>query len=380
MKKLYIVTLVSLGLCASEVSQLNLYDVPSGKIDYKISGSMNMMGMGSMQTSGKKRLIFKDNGKVSLEESVKVEKQNIMGQVQKTKTHTMNYRNGVVNYVVDFNQKRINRMVNPMAMLAFGDNTKSVSQMIEENLKKMGAKKEGKGKVLGYKCDVWNIMGVKQCLYKGIPLKIESNIAGMKQVEVATKIDFSSVDDSAFKLPDFPVYSGSMEAMMSGIAPKQIDKSKLKQMDKQANAEAKKGANDLSQAIDAGLEGAKSAGYDPKSGDDLTPSQEKAMQEAIMNAMNKGGMLEQMKAEMLQGAKPRVLDALKDCYEDASSVKSANRCVDKFSPQFGGEMEYFDHWNSGVKAQAIKEIDDYKKAIPCIKSAKSMQVLMGCME
>jgi len=171
-----------------------------------------------------------------------------------------------------------------------------------------------------------------------------------------------------------------MEAMMSGIASKQIDKSKLKQMDKQANAEAKQGANDLSQAIDAGLEGAKSAGYDPKSGDDLTPSQESAMQEAMMNAMNKSGILEQMKAEMLKGAKPRVLDALKDCYEDASNLKSANRCVDKFSSQFGGEMEYFDSWDSGVKAQAIKEIDDYKKAIPCIKSAKSMQVLMGCME
>jgi len=99
-----------------------------------------------------------------------------------------------------------------------------------------------------------------------------------------------------------------------------------------------------------------------------------------MNAMNKGGMLEQMRAKMLQGAKPRLLDALKSCYVDASNLKSANRCVDKFSPQFGGEMEYFDSWDSGVKAQAIKEIDDYKKAIPCIKSAKSMQVLMGCME
>jgi len=380
MKNIYIITLVSIGLCASEVSQLNLYDVPSGKIDYKISGSVNMMGMGSMQTSGKKRLIFKDNGKVSLEESVKVEKQNIMGQVQKTKTHTMNYRNGVVNYVVDFSQKRIDRMVNPMAMLAFGNDKKSVSHMIEENLKKMGAKKEGKGKVLGYECDIWNIMGVKQCLYKGIPLKIESNIAGMKQVEVATKINFSSVDDSAFKLPDFPIYSGSMEAMMNGIAPKQIDKSKLKQMDKQANAEAKQGANDLSQAIDAGLEGAKSAGYDPKSGDELTPSQEKAMQEAIINSMNTNGAFKEMKTEMLQGAKPRVLDALKDCYENASNLKSANRCVDEFSPKLGGEMEYFDSWDSVSKTEAIQEIDRYKKAIPCIKSAKSMQVLMGCME
>jgi len=99
-----------------------------------------------------------------------------------------------------------------------------------------------------------------------------------------------------------------------------------------------------------------------------------------MNAMNKGGMLERMKAEMLQGAKPRVLDALKDCYADANNQKSANRCVDKYSSQIDGEVEYFDSWSRASKAQAIKEIDDYKKAIPCIKSAKSMQVLMGCMK
>ena len=380
MKRLYIVALVSLGLCASEVSQLNLYDVPSGKIDYKISGSGNIMGMGTIKVVGKKRVIFKDNGKRYLEEKVEARHENVMGQKQTTKTHTMNYRNGVVIYNVNFARKRIDRVVNPMAMLAFGDTKKSVSQQIEDSLQKMGAKKVGHSTVLGYKCDIWDMMGVKQCIYKGITLKIESNIMGIKQTETATNIDFGAVDDSAFKLPNFPIYNASMEDMMNGVAPKALDKSQLQQMDEKANAEVKQGANDLNQAVEAGLQGAKDMGYDPSSGQDLTPAQERAMQEAMMNAMNKGGMLEQMKAEMLQGAKPGLLDALKSCYADASNLKSANRCVDKFSSQFGGEVEYFDSWNSTSKAQAIKEIDDYKKAIPCIKGAKSVQVLMGCMK
>jgi len=69
-------------------------------------------------------------------------------------------------------------------------------------LKKMGGKKIGSDKVAGYSCDVWELMGTKQCLYKGIPLKIESDVMGIKSVEIATKAEFSTVTNKDFKLPD----------------------------------------------------------------------------------------------------------------------------------------------------------------------------------
>jgi hypothetical protein len=378
MRKIYLITLIGLGLYASEVSQLNIYGISNGKIDYKISGDMDMMGMGSVKISGKKRFIFKDNGKVSLEERVEVRKQNIMGQQQNSKNHTLNYKNGIVNYVVNFARKRIDRVVNSMAILAFGDNSKDVDEMIEENLKKIGAKKLGVGRVLGYSCDIWDTLGVKQCLYKGIPLKIESNIAGMKQVEVATKIEFGSVDDNAFKLPDFPIYDSDMKAISRGIAPKKIDKSKLQEMDKKANEQMKKDVNAISHS--KSIKPPKME-FNTNANQGLSKTEEEALQNAMVAFM--GGedtLLKEAKAQMLQGAKPRVLDSLKECYRDASSLKQANRCEDRFSSYFGGEIEYFDSWSEATKRETIKEIDDYKRAIPCIKEAKSLSQLQGCMK
>ena len=67
-------------------------------------------------------------------------------------------------------------------------------------------KKTGTDKVLGYTCEVWELMGVKQCIYKGIPLRVESNIMGMKNMEIATKAEFEiSLSKDNFKLPDFPL-------------------------------------------------------------------------------------------------------------------------------------------------------------------------------
>jgi len=40
----------------------------------------------------------------------------------------------------------------------------------KEMMKSMGGKKIGTDKVLVYTCEVWDMMGVNQCIYKGRPL------------------------------------------------------------------------------------------------------------------------------------------------------------------------------------------------------------------
>ena len=46
--------------------------------------------------------------------------------------------------------------------------------------------------------------------YKGVMLKSEANIMGMKNSTIATKISFDvTVPDSALQLPDFPLKKGS---------------------------------------------------------------------------------------------------------------------------------------------------------------------------
>jgi len=373
--------IISISVAFGANSLPNLYDIKEAKVDYKISGGGNMMGMGEIKVTGKKRVVFKDYGRVYLEEKLEVRSENVMGQSNVSKTHMLTYRNGAVHYNVDFKRKRIDRMVNQMASLAYAyGNSKNTQQEIEKNLKAFGAKKVGKDKVLDKSCDIWQIMGAKICLYKGLSLKIESNIMGIKQSEVATKITFN-VQTSDFKLPNFPVYSGSLESLMNGVPPRKIDKSKLKQMDIEDNKKIAKlgeGAKEFGKVADVGLEGAKKAGYDPTSGKDLSPEQERAMQKAMMNAMNNKGMLEQIKAQMLEKADITALKGLKRCYKKTKTLDDANKCKDKYKEVFDN-MDHFKSWSDTKKKKFIKELDDYIKAIPCIKSAKSMDALEECM-
>ena len=186
---------------------LKRYDVKSGKIEYSMKESGNIMGMVKIKGVGKKRLVFDNYGVKDLTEENKVKKETTGGKSKVEKTHTIQYMNAGILYQVDFDRKKIIRMENPaMAMNAMMGGGKNVGQTGEAMMKSMGGKKVGTDKVLGYSCDVWDLMGMKQCMYKGIPLRIESNIMGLKSTQVATKADFElSLSEDDFKLPDFPL-------------------------------------------------------------------------------------------------------------------------------------------------------------------------------
>ncbi len=105
-------------------------------------------------------------------------------------------------------------------------------------MKQMGGKKTGTDQVLGYNCDVWTLMGsTKQCMYKGIPLKIESNVMGIKSREIATKVEFDiSLSKDDFKLPDFPIYDEYGT---------KLDKNNLDAMDNKSEVQATQEAEDM---------------------------------------------------------------------------------------------------------------------------------------
>ena len=70
----------------------------------------------------------------------------------------------------------------------------------------MGGKKIGDEKFLGYTCEIWDVMGAKQWMYKGTVLKLEMTVMGIKTVKEAVSAKFNvSVADKHFKLPDFPI-------------------------------------------------------------------------------------------------------------------------------------------------------------------------------
>ena len=327
--KISMVAVLISGL--AQAKEMERYGVKSAKIEYDIKGSGDIMGMVKTKMVGKKRLIFDNYGAKELEEESKVSKETAMGNTKVTKTHTLRYLNGAIVYSVDFDKKEITRQQNSgLAMANMISGGQSLKDKGEAMLKQMGGKKIGTDKVAGYSCDVWDLSGVKQCIYQGVPLRIESNIMGIKSLEVATKASFDlSLNADDFKLPDYPVYNYDMDMMMAGGKPEKLDQSKLEAMDKKANEQGKEQAKEgagMLKGMAAGMQAAQKAGYDPTSGKEMTPAQEEAMEKAMMEAM--GGeqkMVEQAKKDILSDSEGMPA-SMKRCAQKAQTMKALKSC------------------------------------------------------
>jgi len=369
--KISIVIMLGSSILFAGSDMMKRYDVKSGKIEYSIKESGNIMGMVKIKGVGKKRLIFDDYGTKDLTEENKVKKETTGGQAKVEKTHTLMYMNNGIMYRVDFKKKTIVRMKNPaMAVNAMMGGGKNMKQTGEAMMKSMGGKKTGTGKVLGYTCDVWSLMGVKQCIYKGIPLRIESNIMGLKSVQVATKADFNiALTDDDFKLPEYSMVDMRGEKL-------NLDRKNLGAIDEKASIKQAKEMQDGMKAMAAAMGALQKSGFnmnDPHA--KPSQAQKKAMQDAAMAAMGgEDAMLANAKKEILDDAAD--LPAVKICFQNANSVKEANRCEKKADSEY---PVHHTQWNSTIKSDILKEIDAFEKSLPCIKKAATFSALKQCM-
>jgi hypothetical protein len=375
MKTVVKISLIALLACSATYanSKMKKYDIKSAKIEYSIKSSGSILGMTTKEV-GKKRVIFDDYGIKELIEESKVKKMSGLGQNKIDKSHNLIYMNNLIIYKVDFKDKNIIRIKNEgvaaMASLLGGD--KNLMQTGEEMLKKMGGKKIGSDKVAGYKCDVWDLKGVKQCIYKGVTLRVESEIMGIKNTEVATKAEFGlSLSKDDFKLPDFPIYQIGENYQKK---PKPIDMNRLEEMDKKENEQISKESAMALKGIGAVMTAAVQAGYDPKSGKDMTPKQEEIMQKAMMSAMGgEKAILAKMKQEMLSEMKD--IPKTKKCFKNANSVEEANQCEREIDAK---EPEVHKKWNDKIKTDLLKKISEYENSMSCVQKAQTMKALESC--
>ncbi|PQJ71935.1 hypothetical protein [Polaribacter butkevichii] len=189
--------------------KLKRYEVESGIIKYKITINGSVLGS-EILGSGIASLYFKDWGNLELveEESTRTTNTTVFHKKNTdiVATHTMSKLNNGESYSVDFNRKQI-FLKRDMAMelhkkFVNGDVNKVGVKMLEG----IGGKLVGNEKFLGYNCEAWNIHGAKQLMYKGVVLRLEMTMMGVKTVKEATNIQINTrVDDSHFKLPNFPI-------------------------------------------------------------------------------------------------------------------------------------------------------------------------------
>jgi hypothetical protein len=223
MKQLEILGFILLTLAMTSLSaQTKRYEVKSGVIEYKITHSGNMMGM-AMQGSGTAKTVFKEWGAVELhsEESHTV----TMGMKEQEKSMTK-IDHGKV-FHVDFDQKAIYEMSVDEVM---NSEEKDLVMAGKEMLTSMGGKKIADEEFMGYACEVWEVMTVKIWLYKGVMLKSEVDMMGIKNTTVATKIEFDvSILDDQLKLPEYPLKKGPRDDGMMNDMP-QMTPEQMQQM------------------------------------------------------------------------------------------------------------------------------------------------------
>lgn len=186
---------------SAEAKTIKRYTFESAIVKYNIMGQGNMMGI-ETHTSGTKSLYFKNYGEQLIEKS----EQTIAyrGDTKdERRTHTFKKIDNLTVYNVDFKQKKILKTKDPIA-----DKYQEISRGGHlAILVAQGGKRVGMDKVLGLKCEIWNITGTSQCLYKNqIPLWIEADIMGLKQKTVASDIKFNvNIEDKEFELPKYSI-------------------------------------------------------------------------------------------------------------------------------------------------------------------------------
>lgn len=215
--------LITLAMISTLGAEEKRYEVKSGMIEYTITQSGNMMGV-NIDGRGTAKTLFNAWGSVELhtEES----KTTTMGRTEQERQMTK-VDHGKL-FVVDFEEKVIYEYTPEMLKHSeYQEFAKTGKEMIAS----MGGKKIGEEKVMGYPCEVWEMMAVKLWLYKGIMLKSEAEIMGIRHTTTATKIDLGiSLSEDDLKLPDFPVKSASEAMMNEGEEGEELTPEQMQQM------------------------------------------------------------------------------------------------------------------------------------------------------
>jgi len=219
MKKLSILLslIVALVSCnGNSQNKLKRYDVKSGIVKYTTTISGKVLG-GTITGSGTESLYFKDWGAIELKEKVSKQTTTMKffgrKKIETTSTHVINKLDNGESYQADFDKKII-YLSRDVAMDMMKQSNTDAGEAGKSMLESMGGKKVGNETYQGYNCEVWEILNGKQWLYKGVMLKIDMKVLGIRTVTEATSAKFNvSVGDSNFKLPDFPIQK--MEGYMN---------------------------------------------------------------------------------------------------------------------------------------------------------------------
>ena len=190
------------------------FAVKSGYVEYKLSGN----------TTGTKFIWWDNYGSQSCTETKSASVTKVFGIKSETKEHTISIIKDGQFWSVNLeeNTGQTGKIPNYQQMFGFNEMSEEErKQFGKDILEGLGGEILGMEKVLGYECEVVELMGAKVWTYKGVNLKSEAKILGIETNEIATKFEQNiSVPSSKFIAPaniDYQNISQYQNSMYDGM-------------------------------------------------------------------------------------------------------------------------------------------------------------------
>jgi hypothetical protein len=190
MKKILIIALAIISFNV-QAQEAKTYAVKSGYIKYELSGN----------TTGTKELWWDDYGRKTCETEQSTTTTKMFGVKNTDKKHMTTVivkdKFWVADYIDNKGSKGTVPMYKEGQELVADMSEKEQQEFADEVLAGMGGQKQGTESLNGYKCDIIKIMGVKSWVYKGLVLKTESKIMGIKTNEMFVDFKPNSKNSSS---------------------------------------------------------------------------------------------------------------------------------------------------------------------------------------
>ena len=187
MKKQLLFSLMALILLnispKAQDNKANRYAVKSGHVEYKLTGN----------AEGTRSIWFDNYGDTWVEEKQTTTTVKMFGMKSVTEEHTLIIMNGAESITVDFIEGTAYKSRNPY----YQDGKDFAESMTKEQqeefandiMNSLGGEIIGEETILGKKCEIMSMLGSKAWIYKGITLKSETKVLGVKNYEEAIKFE-----------------------------------------------------------------------------------------------------------------------------------------------------------------------------------------------
>lgn len=348
--------LLTLSILSSIVADdtFKVFDTQAAIVDYKIKGKGKLSKDNYLSIDGNSTLVFDDWGIHKLYKEKYVETTEGSVENRKTVLTLLLDDRGDISRV-DFKNKKINKSINLITKDAI-KNKENLYQKIRNDMKSKGTNIDT-STVLGYPCDIWLYKGKKRCIYKGISLREESTVSGIKVTKEAISIDFDgNFSKDIFALPNFreDKQKGFLMKEKRDIHSKNLKKIKEIVKD-EISTTVEVDAEDVE--LDSGEEIIEDVFREQKS---LLPKLLTEIQEARV------------------------------CLEYAEDRVSANNCLSKsreIEEKISGKKSKDDEitiWTDIAKEDRLDELEftiiDMKRRMPCIRRSQNFVDLSRCMQ